>query len=110
MEHEKRSRQAKTKKLLAKQKAATRKRFSKGDYLDERWKVLRIKVLDRDGWKCTACKAVDDLHVHHVKYVPRGRIWDSPVTDLVTLCKDCHRIVHKILAGKDGAKKKKKSK
>lgn len=109
MEHEKRARQDRTKKLLQKQKVSLKKRFSNKDYLDDRWKALRIKALDRDGWCCTACKRVDNLNVHHVRYVPKGKIWDSPVKDLVTLCEECHKLVHKILSGRDSAKKKSKA-
>ena len=100
MNYEKFSRKRRTKALLSKQSAANRNRFSKSDYMDDRWKVLRIRILDRDGWKCSACKAISNLHVHHTKYVSGGKIWDSPEKDLITLCKDCHKIVHKILAGR----------
>lgn len=108
MEYEKRYRQDRTKKLLGKQKAAAKARFKKSDYTDDRWKALRLKALDRDGWKCTACKSVEELNVHHTKYVKGGEIWDSPLSDLTTLCRHCHKLVHKILSGRDEPKKKKK--
>ena len=110
MEHEKLTRLEKTRTLLAKQRKPSRHRVSKRDYMDPRWLELRLKALDRDGWKCPSCKSTEDLNVHHVRYVPRGRIWDSPLKDLVTLCKSCHKSVHDILSGRTDVDKKKKKK
>jgi hypothetical protein len=59
------------------------------NYSDPRWQKLRLKVMERDNWKCVSCK--DDsstLHVHHKRYV--GEIWESPIQDLQTLCDLCH--------------------
>lgn len=58
---------------------------------------LRNSILIRDGYKCQACKGVEHLQVHHVKYVKGGKIWDSPAKDLVTLCGACHEKIHGIL-------------
>ena len=58
---------------------------------------LRNSILIRDGYKCQACKGVEELQVHHVKYIRGGKIWDSPAKDLVTLCRECHKKVHGIL-------------
>jgi 5-methylcytosine-specific restriction endonuclease McrA len=69
----------------------------RGEYRDVRWMELRNSILIRDGYKCQACKGVEDLQVHHVKYVRGGKIWDSPAKDLVTLCRECHKKVHEVL-------------
>lgn len=71
--------------------------LSRGEYSDVRWMKLRNAALERDGYKCQACKGVDRLQVHHVKYIKGGRIWDSPMKDLVTLCESCHKGIHEIL-------------
>jgi hypothetical protein len=66
------------------------------DYLeklrDPRWQKMRLKILERDGWKCAVCEdANSTLHVHH-KYYERGcDPWDYPETALVTLCEACHK-------------------
>lgn len=58
-------------------------------YQDPRWQKLRLETMQRDGWKCVACRRTDrPLHVHHKRY--RGRVWESPPQDLQTLCEDCH--------------------
>lgn len=70
---------------------------SPGDYSDVKWMELRNRALIRDGYKCQACAGVIGLQVHHVRYIKGGKIWDSPLHDLVTLCKECHKKVHGIL-------------
>jgi len=54
---------------------------------------LRHRILDRDGYCCTACgrsPTTDrvQLQVHHVVLVSEGGTNDP--SNLVTLCKDCH--------------------
>lgn len=71
--------------------------YQTSDYKDVRWMKLRNEVLIRDQYKCQACKGVIEIQVHHVRYVKHGKIWDSPMKDLVTLCKDCHGKIHQIL-------------
>ena len=75
----------------------SKKTSNRGDYIDVRWMELRNRALIRDGYKCQACSGVNALQVHHVKYVKGGKIWDSPLKDLVTLCCECHKKIHGIL-------------
>jgi len=59
------------------------------NYEDPRWQKLRLRVFDRDDWKCVACQdASSTLVAHHKRYC--GEIWESPPEDLQTLCKCCH--------------------
>lgn len=59
------------------------------NYEDPRWQKLRLQVFERDNWQCAGCcDASSTLVAHHKKYV--GEIWDSPASDLQTLCKQCH--------------------
>ena len=113
MEFEKFSRKIKTaqsiKSAQASEKFTKRRVGSKADYFDDRWRALRAKALSRDGNVCTICNCTWDLQVHHVRYVKGGRIWDSPLSDLTTLCDGCHKKVHGILSGSDDPKSKKKS-
>ena len=60
---------------------------------DPRWQKKRLKILERDGWKCKYCESEDiELHVHHKKY--KGLPHDADDEDLETLCKNCHYIFH----------------
>lgn len=60
-----------------------------------RWKLLRVKVLTRDGYQCRICgnKNHPDspLQLHHLNYDNFGV---EELDDLLTLCKDCHLAVH----------------
>ena len=71
-------------------------RYASMDYLDVRWKKLRDSAMIRDGYVCKMCGGVEDLQVHHTRYIKGGKIWDSPIYDLVTLCRECHKAVHKL--------------
>jgi hypothetical protein len=50
---------------------------------------MRLAVLERDGWRCTACKSPDDLQVDHVK--PRAFGGTNVMANLRTLCGSCNR-------------------
>lgn len=59
------------------------------NYDDPRWQKRRLEVFERDGWKCCGCASEDNtLVAHHKRY--KGEIWESPLEDLQTLCKQCH--------------------
>lgn len=61
--------------------------------LDPRWQKVRLKILERDDWRCKCCN--DDkstLHVHHSKYA--GEPWEIEEMHLKTVCGDCHLLIH----------------
>jgi len=72
--------------------------MNKKDYrkylLTPEWKQRRVFVLERDGRACVLCGSVDELQVHHRTYERRG---DELLSDLTTLCAECHAKHH----GKD---------
>lgn len=51
------------------------------------WRMIRIKTLERDGYKCVDCEETKNLHVHHLTYENEGH---ENLEDLVTLCRQCH--------------------
>ncbi len=61
---------------------------------DPRWQQKRLKILERDSFRCRYCPPDPndhtELHVHHLWYVP-GDPWDSPDEALITLCADHHK-------------------
>ncbi len=70
------------------------------------WERKRQAVLERDGYACTNCHAREGdpavgprsrvkLHVHHKTYERRGHEF---LSDLVTLCRPCHELVHADIA------------
>lgn len=61
----------------------------------EDYRQLKIKILERDGWKCQRCGRRDQLQIHHI--VHRSQSGADGEQNLVVLCSECHRRVH--LAG-----------
>lgn len=58
---------------------------------DPRWQKKRLKVMERDGWKCLCCDREGEmLTVHHLVYC-NGEPWDEPDENLETLCESCHQ-------------------
>jgi hypothetical protein len=49
---------------------------------------LRGEVLERDGFRCQCCGAIEDLLVHHRRRVNRAR-W------MITLRRGCHTRLHR---------------
>lgn len=66
---------------------------------DTRWQKKRLKILKRDEFRCRACSSdKETLHVHHLHYDGNKDPWDYPKYDLITLCKSCHEVWHKIIS------------
>lgn len=60
--------------------------------LTPEWQARRLRILERDGYRCQLCNATNTtFNVHHKTYARRGNEDD---TDLITLCQDCHSIFH----------------
>ena len=63
------------------------------EYLDSAdWKKRRSAALARDGGLCQACYEADASEVHHLTY---ERIFEEPLFDLVSVCEDCHKKLHR---------------
>jgi uncharacterized protein YlaI len=61
-------------------------------YLDSpKWqrKKANRKALDQN--QCRLCFATTQLQVHHVTY---DRLFNEPMSDLLTVCKSCHEVIH----------------
>jgi hypothetical protein len=57
---------------------------------DPRWQRKRLSIMQRDGWQCRNCDAVEKtLTVHHFLY--SGDPWETEDNLLITLCEDCHK-------------------
>lgn len=59
------------------------------------WSIIRAQVLERDHHQCQDCGAVAPevvLHCHHK--TPRYRGGTDALSNLITLCEDCHAACH----------------
>jgi 5-methylcytosine-specific restriction protein A len=55
-----------------------------------RWKALRLKALERDGWKCVQCPERRGLEVDHVLPVRDRPDLAWTLDNLQCLCGRCH--------------------
>lgn len=65
----------------------------------EPWKVIRDMSLIRSGFMCEKCGSMGKrvggdatLHVHHMHYRNFGA---EDMGDLMVLCKNCHKNIHR---------------
>jgi hypothetical protein len=55
--------------------------------------LLRAESRERDGHRCVRCQGTECLEMHHV--LGYRRSWaDTRLEDVITLCDDCHEIMH----------------
>lgn len=63
---------------------------------DPRWQKRRLEVFERDRFECQSCYSSDkELQVHHLKYIQDADPWDYELSDLKTLCDECHGMISK---------------
>jgi hypothetical protein len=62
------------------------------DLKDPRWQRLRLKIMERDGWRCRDCGRNDRaLNVHHCVYIRGIKPWEYDPSLLLTVCEiECH--------------------
>ena len=56
----------------------------------DKWQLIRDKVLARDHETCQKCKKVGWV-VHHLTY---ARWRNERLADLMTVCDECHKLIH----------------
>ena len=57
---------------------------------DPRWQQKRLKIFERDNWRCKLCLSKHlTLHVHHLAYTVEHP-WEENDFNLVTYCETCH--------------------
>jgi len=70
----------------------------KEQYQHPHWQRKRLEIFRRDKWECQCCKKSNKaLHVHHLYYEKNAHIWDIDDEGLVTVCYDCHKLLHEEL-------------
>ena len=66
------------------------------------WKTKRTIILDRDGHKCKMCgthgNSNNPIEVHHRYYIFNNLAWQYDNSVLISLCHDCHQLVHKSIS------------
>lgn len=54
-----------------------------------RWQLLRLRVFERDSWRCCKCGAAGRLECDHVNPMDAGGDPYEP-SNLQSLCRECH--------------------
>lgn len=70
-------------------------------FKDPRWQKKRLKILERDNFRCRSCD--DDkstLHVHHFIYDNDCKPWEYDNDNLITFCDTCHEAWHYLASHK----------
>lgn len=57
------------------------------------WKRLRLKVFERYGCQCVECGSTKNIEVHHLIYRKGRHLWEYDVSELIPLCRNCHKKV-----------------
>ena len=58
----------------------------------EHYRQLKLKILERDAWRCQYCGRRDELQIHHIVY--RSHSGADCEENLIVLCGGCHHWVH----------------
>lgn len=62
------------------------------DYLkSEEWIEKRDAALEAAGHRCQLCNSKNSLNVHHRTY---ENVYNEKPSDLIVLCRKCHKIFH----------------
>ena len=78
-------------KYLTEYRGTVRQGTTYTEYRDsDAWQTKRDHVLERDKHKCVVCSD-HAQHIHHRTYDNIGK---EPLSDLVSLCRECHHKVH----------------
>lgn len=84
------------KKKYAKSKTHKKRKKVYSEFLNSNyWKSVKANVLVRDNNSCVNCNSKKRLEVHHKTYKNHGKE-HLRLEDLITLCRDCHELEHRI--------------
>lgn len=56
----------------------------------EIWHETRIKVLERDGYKCVRCGIAVAISTAHIDHIQSGKLGSNHMSNLRSLCRRCH--------------------
>ena len=62
---------------------------------DPRWQKKRLEIMVKDNFQCQCCfDRETTLVVHHKSYNKDKKPWEYENNDLITLCENCHKLLH----------------
>ena len=57
---------------------------------------LRQMCFERDSWICQKCGKTKNLHCHHIEGILWEPLESADLDKVITLCKNCHKDVHRL--------------
>lgn len=54
------------------------------------WLQTRLRILERDAYKCVRCKIEVTEATAHIDHIQSGKLGSNHATNLRTLCRRCH--------------------
>jgi hypothetical protein len=58
---------------------------------DPRWQKKRLRILNRDKFRCQVCGSkTKTLNIHHLVYKNGKKPWEYEDYHLLTVCQECH--------------------
>lgn len=86
--------------ILQKKDESNEWRNKRSPYYDQlntpQWKAYREFILAVRGRKCESCGKPSNLHIHHRAYIMNRHAWEYLPNEVMVVCGDCHRYIHKI--------------
>lgn len=73
---------------------------NKSPYYDQlntpQWEAYREFIFAVRGRKCESCGKKSSLQIHHRQYINNRFAWEYLPSDVMVLCRDCHRYIHQL--------------
>lgn len=60
------------------------------------WDKKRTERLIYDNFQCQLCGNRNNIQVHHLVYPAHKNFGTEPITDLITVCESCHKLIDKL--------------
>lgn len=59
-------------------------------YNCDHWRAIRKRRWEKDNHQCLLCNDAGLIQVHHIRY----NLFNEDITELMTVCKECHQRIH----------------
>lgn len=73
----------------------------------ELWRKKRLEIIKQRNSKCEKCSSVENLQIHHLKYINKTLAWEYEDSLLQCLCRKCHEKEHNLFNNKPIVEKEK---
>ena len=79
--------------IIFKQRIHPKGKYKKSQRPDQQEWAKMVK--ERDGYLCQKCGSINKLNAHHIEGLKINPIESADIDIGITLCNDCHKLLHK---------------